>query len=219
MLRSLKNVGATIQYGMTMEAGNASGTLTEEIKDPNNFRIEYPIVRFDPKRGQMPALVFDRANGKELNESINNDTHSLPMPTKKEKPQNLVDGWPLIGSREVFAGVLDGRQPFSEYMKELADPKNGYQTKVSERSQIYKGMKVSDYKIDAVRSGSMATVRGASAISMIIDANIHLPVTITAYIKKPGAPREDRLEWSASWQNNMKFDPKDFQPFATPTKS
>ena len=213
-MRSLKNVKATIQYGMSMEAGNASGTLTEEIKDPNNFSLKYPVVRIDPKRGQMPALVFDRANGKDINEATGGNTQTLPLSSKNAAPQDLVDSWPLIGFREVFAGMLDGRQPFSEYLTRLADPKNGYQTTVTERSQIYKGVKVTDYKIDAVRSGSMANLRGASAVSMIIDADIHLPVEITAVVKKPGASREDRLDWSASWLNNVKFDPKDFQPAA-----
>jgi hypothetical protein len=217
-LRSLKGVKASVQYILSSPVGDAKGDLVEKIQSPSVFALQYPVMVIDRKHGEIPVIAVATADGKAISESKNSQTSVRPVGSKAVQPQDLVEKWPLVASREVFSGIVDGRTPFSDYVAGLLDPKNGYTTTVRERKSPYMGHIVHDYMIVATRLGPASVTKGTSAVTLTIDANLYLPVTLTANINRPGVSRPDSMAWNAQWKSNSKFDVKEFR-VTPPSKS
>lgn len=215
MIKGLSGVKATINYSLRIPTGDTVGTLEQKIKSPTTFSLQYPVLGKDKKHGIVPIIAYAHANGKVLTERVDKDVRSKSLGVAKPAPANLVESWPSLANREIFAGLMDGRKPITEYVSALLDPKNGYFATVKERKIPINGRMVREYRIEAVRTGGQEALKGSSAITMVFDADIHLPVSINAMVKKPGAAREDYMTWNAKWVNNSKFDSKEFLPLAS----
>lgn len=205
MLSSLSGVSAKVVYAMSLESGDLSGILNQKIKSPTVYSLQYPVIK------QMrPDTIYTRADGKVVSEVIDEKRTNRPVTAKRPAPQNMVENWPELAPREVFAGLLDRRKPFTEYVDALMRPNSGYSVMLQERSGKQGTRTVHQYRIYAFRKGPKAAKGGDSEVSIVVDADIHLPVEVSASIKKPGMSREHRVDWNAKWQNNQKFDAKDF---------
>jgi len=221
MLVSLKGVYAEIDYALKLKTGNAQGHLKEKIQDRNTFSLQYPVVIDSKRYGLEPLTARAKSNGTVLTERLDNnlDTRKAGSTKPGLAGTELVQNFTDVGNREVFAGLLDGRSPFKAYVGGLLDKKNGYSTQVMERSMPWNGKTIRQYMIVAKRSGAAATKLGDSAVTLIIDADIHLPVQMSISVKKPGETIENYLAWQAKWANNQKFDPNEFTPLPPSDKS
>lgn len=212
MIKSLSGVQVNVNYVMTMATGKLDGRLVDKLRDSHVYALQIPIQHIDPKRGLMPALAWVRSTGDKVTTRVDKNIVTRP-PGVKAVPQtmDLVQNWPKNANREVFAGLVDQRQPFSEYFKALLNKKSGYTVRVAERRQPYKGKIVDQYMLSAVRNPDAAKTLGASSVFVVVDARIHLPVNIRATIKKPGARLPDSILWDAEWVNHQKFDDSEFK--------
>jgi hypothetical protein len=212
MIKGLDGVQVNIDYIMTMATGSTSGHLVDKVRNSKVYSLQYPVVVVDPKRGVVSALAWVKSSGNTVTTRVDRNTVKRPLGPRPGPPSlDLVQSWPKDANREVFAGLVDQREPFSEYIKALLDKKSGYTVKVQERKQPLRGKLVDQYMIVAVRNPSAAKALGESSVFIVVDARIHLPVTIRATIKKEGAPMADSLKWDAQWVNHQKFDDGEFQ--------
>lgn len=205
MLAGLSGVSAQVDYRMSLELGDAAGNLTQLIKSPTEFSVQYPEVE-----GNIPSTVYVRADGKSLSESRVNKVIVRPVSTKVGTPNNLVASWHEIAAREVMAPIVEKRPAFSQLVSALMDPKSGYSLKVEERQGTNRGITVRQYRLHAVRTPAAAKKLGTGEIGIVVDANIHLPVSISVVEKRPQGLKELRFDWAARWLNNQQFDPKNF---------
>jgi len=216
MMKSLRNVAGKVEYAMENSTGKAGGTLTEEIGDATHFSLQYPVMASDKRHGATPSLTLARANGSVVIERTNMKEQTHPVGVPAKAPTDLANTWTTVGAREVFAGLVDGRTPISDYVSALTDPKNGYQTQVRERSLSYRGQTIKQYEIRAVKQHGDPKIGGASNVSLIFDSTVHLPVTLTVTIQKPGTTKPDGISMDLQWAKDVKIDPKDFQPLPPP---
>jgi hypothetical protein len=219
VLKGLKDIKATMTYVLKNQVGQAQGTLSQEIKGPTVFSLEYPVLHKDKKYGVIPVVARSRANGKVISEKIDDVVSSRPVGSPKAAPADLAQNWPNLAGREIFAGLIDERKPLTEYVTALLEPKNSYTVQVMERKLSSNGRVVNQYLIKAIRSGPSAALLGKSAVQMIIDADFHLPVTIAASVRRPGASVEDSVQLNAKWERNTKFDNAHFTPLAAGKKA
>ena len=211
MIKSLNGVQVNIDYMMTSSTGTTAGHLVEKLRNSSVYALQFPILVKDPQRGVVPALAWVKSTGPAVTTRVDKSVVSRPAGPKPPPPAlDLVQHWPTNANREVFAGLVEQRMPFAEYIKALLDKKSGYSVKVEERKQPFEGKVVDEYMITAVRSATAAKTLGASTIRLVMNAQLHLPVSIRAQISKPGAAQSDSLKWDAQWVNHQKFEDKDF---------
>lgn len=219
MIKGLSGVQVEISYAMTIATGQAQGQLVEKIRSPKVYDLEFPVLVNDPRHGIVPNLAHVKADGKtsitQLNDKMVSRDVSAPKPPPA--PLDLVQNWAKSANREVFAGIIDQRNPFSEYVRGLLDKKSGYSVNVKERHVPFQGKVLDQYLISAERNKQAAKTLGASTVYIIVDANIHLPVLIEADLRKPNAMLPDSLKWSAKWINHKTFPDTEFKFPGNPT--
>ena len=219
MLASLKNVKGDIDYQLEIPAGHTQGKLVEEIRDDKTFFLQYPVLASEARYGVSPTVSIARSDGKRLSETVNDVTTSRQTGARSKAPSNLVNDFPVLANREVFAGYLDSRKPFSDLISALLDKTSGYGVAVKERTLQYQGKALPQYMIIATRSGPQAATLGTSELNFIFDGSLHLPVTIRAMARKPGQTTDTYVSWSAKWTNNVRFKDIDFVPLRPGTAS
>ncbi len=211
MIKSLNGVQVNIVYAMTSATGRTSGHLVEKLRNSSVYALQFPILVKDPQRGVVPALAWVKSTGPAVTTRVDKLVVSRPAGSKPAPAAlEMVQHWPTNANREVFAGLMEKRMPFAEYMKALEDKKSGYSVKVEERKQPFEGKVVDEYMITAVRSPAAAKTLGASTIRVVMNAQLHLPVSIRAEVAPPGAPLSDSLKWDAQWVNHQKFSDQEF---------
>lgn len=221
MIRSLSGVTATIQYALQTETMKGTGNLTERIKNSTVYALEFPIFLHTKRYNLEPITARAVADGKKVTLLVNDDRRTKPVGAKAPSPQpgELIEKWPLLATREVFAGFLDGRSPFTEYVSALTRKDSGYEVSVEERTVPFGEKKLHQYRISAEIPKQQAKKLGTGSVSLIIDADIHLPVTFSVSQMKPGQTKATILEWDGKWQNHATFEPRSFVPPPAPTKA
>lgn len=210
MIKSLSSVQADAQMEMTISGGTVKMNAGAKIKDPKTFYIQYPYVA-----GRVPMSAVIKANGQKVGE-LREGKPVEPGVTVSGTPREL--GWEVatVGKlrkipvqvsplrireipRMVFSGLADGSTPFTDFVRSLE--KGGFKVMVDKRVTPYENREITNYRI--------LGEKGNEKVEIVVDGTLYLPVTINATTDKVG-PRVESLRWSTRWQNNVKFDPKDF---------
>jgi hypothetical protein len=210
MIVSLRSVQADAQMEVTIPEGIVKVTAGAKIKDDKTFYIQYPYI---PGRRPMTAVI--KSNGQKVGE-LREGKPVEPGTTVSGTPKEL--GWEIAAAgklpknpvqvsplrvreipRMVFAGLADGSTPFTDFVRALE--KGGFKVKVDKRVTPYEGREITNYRI--------LGDKGNEKVEIVVDGTLYLPVTINATSDKVGS-RVESLRWSTRWQNQVKFDPKEF---------
>ena len=182
------------QFRLPEGSGNARPDAL--IQDHETFRIDY----YQPKNTTgLNRVVSNKGEMVMLSEGGWAPTSHRNGKLSKEDLSN----WGETFYRDVFAGLLDGREMYSPLFDYWNDPANGVTVTFDEREQLIEGRDYKFYTILAEMEGEDQRL-----VEIKVDSVRLLPVAIRTEWKE-GDRTFFRL-WSAKWAFGGEHDPKVF---------
>src|SRR5205823_2994036 len=101
MIQGLSGVRATIQYALQTEEMNGTGNITEKIKSPTVFALEFPVFIHTKRYNLEPINARAISDGKNITLFVNDDRRMRPVDAKNPSPdpKELVEKWPYLATR------------------------------------------------------------------------------------------------------------------------
>jgi hypothetical protein len=202
-LNSLSGVKVQVHFELRTPAGSGFGDPVLKIKDPKTFSFAYPSVQ---KGVLLGALA--RADGKLAVQKIGPTVtkKDLAKPPLKRDALEVERAWLENPGREVLAGFLDRRTPFSDLVASL--PKRGYVLSIRKRTLQDLPNHI-QYLMRAERPANSKAGKGL--IEIIVDGRLFVPMSFLVQSRKPGSASDTAFVWSAGWLNKQSFDATEFE--------
>jgi hypothetical protein len=153
---------------------------------------------------------FIRSDGKRiaLETERGNRRLSPTDPLFNMSGQQLVDAWPTVFQRMIYASLVNGKGGITPYIRAIGNPNSGYTVRAEERVVKIDGRPTLQLRLISERKAALVSTLGPSTIEMIFDGTMRLPINVLVDERPPGKKPTD-IHWQGSWSGPHKKYPKD----------
>ncbi|MEZ0327740.1 MAG: hypothetical protein ACAH95_17730 [Fimbriimonas sp.] len=208
-LAKLQGVSGEATTLVVLEGKRGMSIAKLAIKDADEFYIEYPKARLQPR------LTFEKevlvGNGKEYATNALSTTGWSPTsPVAKLRNEGAVDlqKWITEFPRMIFSS-LQGGKPLTNLLAEAKA--KGFKVFAEDRTVTARGRVVKQHRIFISRSPEEVKKKGKVELEVVLDDLRMMPVTIRSSYQ-PLGKQPTNLQWSMRWNfaYAQKFNQNDF---------
>jgi hypothetical protein len=212
-VKGLHDTGAGISAFSETPQGQGTYDLQFRIKDQSEFKMDFLYSDNHP----LPSVEI--ADGKSKMIRVGPKWHAA-VPVSKPCPvpggdKNLATDWTRTFTNTMFRGLTDGHDTWKPVVDAWSHGAGGYTLAVEQRTMLYKGHPVLDYRFRGERTAAAAKKLGTSKFEIVVDGYHFLPVTVRTNDLAPGKKRWN-YTWECMYHFKTQFPQSDFQaPYAT----